>query len=70
MPLGSAVWEDTFIELPGSRRPLQSVLDGAQLQPMTAEGATGVSAAQALARFPVALLCSGDCSMDPRVPRS
>jgi len=73
MPLGSAVWEDTFIELPGntgSRRPLQSVLDGAQLQPMTAEGATGVSAAQALARFPVALLCTGDCSTDPRVPRS
>jgi (1->4)-alpha-D-glucan 1-alpha-D-glucosylmutase len=72
MPLGSAVWEDTFIELPGnaaSRRPLQSVLDGAQLQPMTAQGATGVAAAQALARFPVALLCTGDCSIDPRVPR-
>ena len=68
MPLGSAVWEDTFIELPGnagSRRPLQSVLDGAQLEPVTAGNASGVAAAQALARFPVALLCSGDDSTDP-----
>ena len=63
MPLGSAVWEDTFIELPGnagSRRPLQSVLDGAQLEPVTAGNASGVAAAQALARFPVALLCTGE----------
>ncbi|MBV9727271.1 MAG: malto-oligosyltrehalose synthase, partial [Gammaproteobacteria bacterium] len=59
LPLGSAVWEDTFIELPanaGSRRPLRNVIDGAQLQPQSRGSTTGIAVAEALARFPVALL--------------
>ncbi len=59
LPLGSEVWEDTFIELPASpgfRRPLRNVLDGTQLQPAPEGNTLGVAAAQALARFPVALL--------------
>jgi len=63
LPLGSAVWENTFIELPanaGSRRPLRNVLDGTQLRPLTDGDTTGIAAAQALARFPVALLCGGE----------
>jgi (1->4)-alpha-D-glucan 1-alpha-D-glucosylmutase len=63
LPLGSAVWENTFIELPGnpgSRRPLRNVLDGTQLQPVSHGNVSGIPAAQALAQFPVALLCAGD----------
>jgi (1->4)-alpha-D-glucan 1-alpha-D-glucosylmutase len=59
LPLGSAVWEDTLIELPREergRRTLRNVLDGAQLQPLRQGNTIGVLAAQALAEFPVALL--------------
>ncbi|HVN45341.1 MAG TPA: malto-oligosyltrehalose synthase [Steroidobacteraceae bacterium] len=61
MPLGEEVWDNTFIELPnhsGSRRPLHNVLDGSELQPLQDGATSGIRAAQALARFPVALLCS------------
>jgi hypothetical protein len=57
------VWEDTLIELPvnfSSRRPLRNILDGTQLQPVTDGNITGIPAAQALARFPVALLGDGE----------
>jgi (1->4)-alpha-D-glucan 1-alpha-D-glucosylmutase len=63
LPLGSEVWEDTLIELPvnfSSRRPLRNILDGTQLQPVTDGNITGIPAAQALARFPVALLGGGE----------
>jgi len=63
LPLGSAVWENTLIELPayeGSRRLLHNVLDGTELQPISHGNGTGIPAAQALARFPVALLTAGD----------
>jgi len=63
LPLGSEVWEDTFIELPanaGSRRPLRNVIDGTQLQPQTEGNMLGIAAAQALASFPVALLSVDD----------
>ncbi|MBV8307561.1 MAG: malto-oligosyltrehalose synthase, partial [Gammaproteobacteria bacterium] len=59
LPLGSEVWENTFIELPrhvASRGPLHNVLDGSELQPHSEGGTTGIAAAQALAKFPVALL--------------
>jgi (1->4)-alpha-D-glucan 1-alpha-D-glucosylmutase len=63
LPLGSEVWEDTFIELPanaGSRRQLRNVIDGTQLQPQMEGNVLGIAAAQALARFPVALLSVDD----------
>jgi (1->4)-alpha-D-glucan 1-alpha-D-glucosylmutase len=63
LPLGSEVWEDTFIELPanaGSRRQLRNVIDGTQLQPQMEGNMLGIAAAQALARFPVALLSVDD----------
>ena len=63
LPLGSAVWENTLIELPayeGSRRLLHNVLDGPELRPISHGNGTGIPAAQALARFPVALLTAGD----------
>ena len=59
LPLGSEVWEDTFIELPphaASHRPLHNIIDGTWLQPVSEGNTTGIAAAQALARFPVALL--------------
>ena len=59
LPLGSAVWEDTLIELPShpaSRRALRNIIDGRWLQPVSEGNTTGISVAQALARFPVALL--------------
>ncbi|HEV3182373.1 MAG TPA: malto-oligosyltrehalose synthase [Steroidobacteraceae bacterium] len=63
LPLGSAVWENTLIELPpdaGSRGLLRNVLDGTELQ-MVSHGETlAIPAAQALARFPVALLSGGE----------
>jgi maltooligosyltrehalose synthase len=62
LPLGSDVWEDTFIELPPNlaRRSLRNVIDGAQLQPVPRGDALGIAAAQALARFPVALLTADE----------
>jgi (1->4)-alpha-D-glucan 1-alpha-D-glucosylmutase len=63
LPLGSEVWEDTFIELranAGSRRQLRNVIDGTQLQPQMEGNMLGIAAAQALARFPVALLSVDD----------
>jgi len=63
LPLGREVWEDTFIELPanaGSRRQLRNVIDGTQLQPQMEGNMLGIAAAQALARFPVALLSVDD----------
>ena len=68
LPLGSAVWDDTLIELPaaaGSRAPLRNVLDGTQLQPESHGDALVIPVAQALARFPVALLSGGE---DAAVP--
>jgi (1->4)-alpha-D-glucan 1-alpha-D-glucosylmutase len=63
LPLGSTVWENTLIELPAnasSRGPLHNVLDGTQLQPESLGNAVVIPAAQALARFPVALLSGGE----------
>ena len=62
LPLGSAVWENTLIELPRDerrRQRLRNVLDGATLQPVRQEETTGILVAQALAEFPVALLTGG-----------
>ena len=59
LPLGAAVWENTLIELPpdaGSLGPLRNVLDGSELQAVSDGAARAIPAAQALARFPVALL--------------
>ncbi len=70
LPLGSEVWEDTFIELPvnaGFRRALRNVIDGTQLQPSTDGSTRGVAAAQALASFPVALLTLEDEAAANRV---
>jgi (1->4)-alpha-D-glucan 1-alpha-D-glucosylmutase len=62
LPLGSAVWENTLIELPRderNRQVLHNVLDGAQLQPVRHGDTVGLLVAQALAQFPVALLTAG-----------
>jgi (1->4)-alpha-D-glucan 1-alpha-D-glucosylmutase len=62
LPLGSAVWENTLIELPRderNRHAFRNVLDGAELQPIRQGDVTGVLVAQALAQFPVALLTAG-----------
>jgi len=62
LPLGTAVWENTLIELPRDEpggRSLHNVLDGAQLQPVTYGETLGIPLAQALAEFPVALLTAG-----------
>jgi (1->4)-alpha-D-glucan 1-alpha-D-glucosylmutase len=63
LPLGSAVWESTLIELPNDercRRNLRNVLDGSPLQPVRQGETTGLLVAQALAEFPVALLTAGN----------
>jgi (1->4)-alpha-D-glucan 1-alpha-D-glucosylmutase len=63
LPLGSAVWDNTLIELPRDERKrqlLRNVLDGAELQPTRQGDTAGMLVAQALARFPVALLVAGD----------
>jgi len=63
LPLGNAVWENTLIELPpdaASRGPLRNVLDGAELQTVSHGEGRAIPAAQALARFPVALLSGGE----------
>jgi hypothetical protein len=57
------VWENTLIELPpdaGSRGALRNVLDGAELRPVSHGEGLAIPAAQALARFPVALLSGGE----------
>jgi len=57
------VWENTLIELPpdaASRGPLRNVLDGAELQTVSHGEGRAIPAAQALARFPVALLSGGE----------
>jgi (1->4)-alpha-D-glucan 1-alpha-D-glucosylmutase len=62
LPLGGKVWENTLIELPhdaGSRGPWRNVLDGAELETVSHGEAFAIPAAQALARFPVALLSGG-----------
>jgi (1->4)-alpha-D-glucan 1-alpha-D-glucosylmutase len=63
LPLGSAVWENTLIELPRDERKRhvwRNVLDGAQLQPVRQGDTAGILVAQALAQFPVALLTTSD----------
>ena len=68
LPLGSSVWENTLIELPpdaGSRGALRNVLDGAEIRPVSHGEGLAIPAAQALARFPVALLSGGE---DPAAP--
>jgi (1->4)-alpha-D-glucan 1-alpha-D-glucosylmutase len=65
LPLGSAVWENTLIELPREERKwhvLRNVLDGAELRPVRQGDTAGILAAQALAQFPVALLTAGNIS--------
>jgi (1->4)-alpha-D-glucan 1-alpha-D-glucosylmutase len=72
LPLGSAVWESTLIELPpdgGSGGPLRNVLDGAELQPVRHGEGFAIPAAEALARFPVALLWSGGEAAAPPATR-
>jgi (1->4)-alpha-D-glucan 1-alpha-D-glucosylmutase len=62
LPLGSAVWENTLIELPRDERKrhvLRNVLDGVALQPVRQGDTVGILVAQALAQFPVALLTAG-----------
>jgi len=69
LPLGSGVWENTLIELPpdaGSRGPWRNVLDGAELETVSHGEGFAIPAAQALARFPVALLSGGgDAAVPP-----
>ena len=62
LPLGSGVWENTLIELPpdGRSGPLRNVLDGAELHPVSHGEGLAIAAAEALARFPVALLSGGE----------
>jgi hypothetical protein len=72
LPLGSAVWENTFIELPAhaaSHRALHNIIDGTWLQPVTDGDTIGIAAAQALARFPVALLYAGGEDAAPEAAR-
>jgi (1->4)-alpha-D-glucan 1-alpha-D-glucosylmutase len=62
LPLGSEVWGDTLIELPREQRfrgAFRGVLDGAQIEALPRGEIAGVSVAQALAEFPVALLAAG-----------
>jgi (1->4)-alpha-D-glucan 1-alpha-D-glucosylmutase len=62
LPLGSAVWENTLIELPRDERRRQvvrNVLDGVELQAVQHGDTRGILVAQALAQFPVALLTAG-----------
>jgi len=62
LPLGSEVWQDTIVELPReerSRRAFRSVLDGTLIEPLRDGNAMGVSVAQALSAFPVAMLTGG-----------
>jgi malto-oligosyltrehalose synthase len=62
-PVGAEVWEDTAVELPASLdAPLHGVLDGARVPQLAGEGPPAISAAAALASFPVALLRSGSGS--------
>lgn len=66
LPLGEAVWGDTLVELPRedqSRDSFRNLLDGARLAPLRQGESVGVSLAQALAEFPVALLAAG-CDAD------
>jgi len=63
LPLGSGVWENTLIELPPdgrSRGPLRNVLDGTDLHTVSHGEGLAIAAAEALARFPVALLSGGE----------
>jgi (1->4)-alpha-D-glucan 1-alpha-D-glucosylmutase len=60
-PLGPGIWGNTLIELPGGYNvdtPLRNVLDGAVVLATRPDGGAGVLAAEALARFPVALLAA------------
>ncbi|HYL71884.1 MAG TPA: hypothetical protein VEY89_11340, partial [Candidatus Dormibacteraeota bacterium] len=62
LPLGPAVWGDTFIELPPEdrgRSELHSVFDERALQPARQGESVGVLAAEALAEFPVSLSVGG-----------
>jgi (1->4)-alpha-D-glucan 1-alpha-D-glucosylmutase len=70
LPLGSAVWNDTLIELPAdadARAALHNVVDGTQLVPESHGDTLVIPVAQALAGFPVALLSGGE---DTAVPSS
>jgi len=72
LPLGSGVWENTLIELPpdaGSRGPWRNVLDGAELETVRHGDGFAILAAQALARFPVALLSGGGDAVVPPTAR-
>jgi (1->4)-alpha-D-glucan 1-alpha-D-glucosylmutase len=63
LPLGAEVWQDTVVELPReerSRRLFHGVLDGALIEPVRHGNAMALSAAQALAAFPVAMLTAGE----------
>jgi len=63
LPLGSGVWENTLIELPPDGRlrgPLRNVLDGTELHTVSHGEGLAIAAAEALARFPVALLSGGE----------
>jgi (1->4)-alpha-D-glucan 1-alpha-D-glucosylmutase len=62
LPLGADVWSDTAIELPVRRNPgndFESVLDGARVMSSDENGTRLIAAADALARWPVALLGAG-----------
>jgi (1->4)-alpha-D-glucan 1-alpha-D-glucosylmutase len=68
LPLGSAVWENTLIELPSdavSRGALHNLMDGAPLQPESHGSAVVIPVARALARFPVALLSDSQFAKAP-----
>ena len=57
-PLGREVWDDTTVRLPPKcDGALRGVLDGRDIAPQGGPGRRSLPVAQALERFPVALLC-------------
>ena len=62
LPLGPQLWEDTLIELPREERARESftnLLDGSQIRPARHGSGMGLSVADALQNFPVAVLSAG-----------
>jgi (1->4)-alpha-D-glucan 1-alpha-D-glucosylmutase len=57
-PLGSEVWQDTWLALPGGTRATsyRDVFTGAVLQPKEVAGARGLLLSEVLSYFPLALL--------------
>ena len=64
LPVGAEVWGDTWLPLPDARAGdrLRNVLTGEDVAVTARAGAVGVSLADVLSRFPVALLAGADLS--------